>query len=183
MSPGAGLELWTAAGRGHTWEVDLFEQFVGWAHLTAGDHRASAEHAERVLRGARRRGDRFIEVGFRIQFPARYMLADRPDDGVRDVDDAIASWTLPEAVEPIPTSSTGAWRSRVMLALYAGRVEADAEWLDAGYRRIVASLLWQVPAVRLDVSIWAGAWSVARAAEARRRGGSVATTSLRRASA
>ena len=89
---------------------------------------ASAEHAERVLRGARRRGDRFIEVGFRIQFPARYMLADRPDDGVRDVDDALASWTLPEAVEPISNQFYWAWRSRVMLALYAGRVDADAEW-------------------------------------------------------
>jgi hypothetical protein len=168
-----GLELWTAAGRGHTWEVDLFEQFVGWAHLTAGDYRASADHTERVLRGARRRGDRFIEVGFRIQFPARYMLADRPADGVRDVDDALASWTLPEAVEPVSNQFYWGWRSRVALALYAGRIEANAEWIEAGYGRIAASLLWQVPAVRLDVSIWAGAASVVRAAEARRRGGSV----------
>lgn len=60
---------------------------------------------------------------------------------------------MPDAVEPVSNQFYWGWRSRVMLALYAGRVDADAEWIDAGYRRIVASLLWQVPAVRLDVSI------------------------------
>jgi len=56
-----------------------------------------------------------------------------------------------------------------MLALYAGRAEADAAWIEEGRRRIERSMLWKVPAVRLDVSIWVGAWTVARAAEVRRR--------------
>jgi serine/threonine protein kinase len=165
-----GLDLWTSAGRGHTWEVDLFEQFTGWAISTCGDYRASANHAESVVRAARRRGDRYLEIGFRLQFPWRHFLDDRPDDGVRDVDDALASWAMPHDLEPISNMFYWGWRARAMLAIYSDRCEADAAWLDDGYQRIVASLLWQVPAARLDVSIWAGAASVARAAEARRSG-------------
>lgn len=176
-----GLETWVAAGRGHTWEVDLFEQFVGWAHATAGDYRAAADHAERVLRGARRRGDRFIEVGFRVQFPQHYLLDDRAEDGIRDVDDAFASWPAPDALEPISNQFYWAWRSRTMFALYTGRAEADAEYIEDGRRRIERSLLWRVPAVRLDVAVWAGAWSLARAAEARRAGSSAMREHIRQA--
>jgi eukaryotic-like serine/threonine-protein kinase len=167
-----GLEMWQAAGRGHTWEVDLFEQFIGWGHATGGDHRAAADYTETVLRGARRRGDRFMEVGFRTQFPQRYLLEDRADDGVRDVDDALASWPVPEGLEQISNHFYWAWRSRAILALYADRALADAAVIDEGRRRIERSLLWQVPAVRLDVSLWAGACSLARAAEVRATGGS-----------
>jgi serine/threonine protein kinase len=160
-----GLEMWHAAGRGHTWEVDLFEQFVGWAHATGGEHRAAADFAETVLRGARRRGDRFMEVGFRVQFPHAYLLDDRPADGVLDVDDALASWPVPEGLEQISNHFYWAWRSRAILSLYMGRAVADAATMDDARKRIERSLLWQVPAVRLDVSIWAGASSLARAAE------------------
>lgn len=160
-----GLEMWHAAGRGHTWEVDLFEQFVGWAHATGGEHRDAADFAETVLRGARRRGDRFMEVGFRVQFPHRYLLEDHAADGVRDVDDALASWPVPEGLEQISNHFYWAWRSRAILALYAGRALADMAAMDEARKRIERSLLWQVPAVRLDVSIWAGACSLARAAE------------------
>lgn len=167
-----GLEMWQGAGGGHTWEVDLFEQFIGWGHATAGEHREAADHAESVLRGARRRGDRFMEVGFRVQFPHRYLLDDRADDGVRDVDDALASWPVPEGLEQISNHFYWAWRSRAILALYAGRALAEADAIEDGRRRIAGSLLWQVPAVRLDVSMWAGACSLARAAELRRTGSS-----------
>jgi hypothetical protein len=163
-----GQALWRDAGRGHTWEVDLFDQFIGWAHLTAGDYRVTADHADRVLRSARRRGDRFIEVGFRVQFPQRYMLDDRPGEGMRDVDDALASWPVPDDLEQISNQFYWAWRGRTMLAIYSGRALADAAALDDGWRRIAHSLLWKVPAVRLDVSVWAGACSLARAAEVRR---------------
>ncbi|HEU4665253.1 MAG TPA: hypothetical protein VFS55_14590, partial [Dokdonella sp.] len=173
-----GLETWTAAGRGHTWEVDLFEQFVGWGHSTAGDYREAADHAERVQRGARRRGDRFIEVGFRVQFPQRYMLDHCAEDGIRDVDDALASWPAADGVEQISNPFYWGWRSRTMLALYTGRAEADAEYIEEGRRRIEHSLLWRVPAIRLDVSVWAGAWSLTRAAEARRAGTSAVRTHL-----
>jgi tetratricopeptide (TPR) repeat protein len=167
-----GLDVWRAAGRGHTWEVDLFEQFIGWAHSTAGDYGVAADHADRVLRSARRRGNRFVEVGFRVQFPQRYLLDDRPDEGVRDVDDALASWPVSDDIEPISNQFYWAWRARVMFALYTGRAEADAAWIDDGWRRIAHSLVWRVPAVRLDVSMWAGAWSLARGAEQKRTGGS-----------
>ena len=160
-----GLEMWQAAGRGHTWEVDLFEQFIGWAHATGGEHREAADFADSVLRGARRRGDRFMEVGFRVQFPQRYLLEDRADEGRRDVDDALASWPLPEGLEQISNHFYWAWRSRAILALYAGRSMAEANELEEQRRRIEKSLLWQVPAVRLDVSTWAGACALARAAE------------------
>ncbi|HEY5920102.1 MAG TPA: AAA family ATPase [Kofleriaceae bacterium] len=165
-----GRAVWTDAGRGHTAEAALFEQFIGWSHATAGDYRAAADHAERVLRDARRRGDRFLEVGFRTQFPHRYVLEDHADEGVRDLEDALRSWPVPAELEPISNQFYWAWRSRTMLALYAGRAEADAAMLEQGLRRIERGLLWKVPAVRLDVSIWSGAWSAARAAEAKRSG-------------
>lgn len=160
-----GLETWQGAGQGHTWEVDLFEQFIGWGYSTAGEHGDAADHADTVLRGARRRGDRFMEVGFRVQFPQRYLLDDRASDGMRDVDEALASWSVPEGLEQISNHFYWAWRSRTILSLYAGRGLADAATIDDGLKRIERSFLWQVPAVRLDVSIWAGACSLARAAE------------------
>ena len=165
-----GIKMWTAAGRGHTWEVDLFEQFIGWALGTSGDYRAAADHAERVLRVARRRGDRFIEVGFRVQFPQRYLLDDCPDDGVRDVNDAFASWQVPGELEPITNAFYWTWRTRVMFSLYAGRIEADADVIEEGARQIQAGLLWHIPVVRFDVAVWSGACSLTRAAEAKRSG-------------
>lgn len=168
-----GLEVWQAAGRGHTWEVDLFEQFIGWAHATAGEHREAADHAETVLRGARRRGDRFMEVGFRVQFPHRFLLDDHAEEGVRDVNDALASWPVSEGLEQVSNHYYWAWRARAILALYAGRALADAAAMDEAWKRIERSLLWQVPAVRLDVSIWAGACNLARAAEVRRKNGDI----------
>ena len=167
-----GAEVWAEAGRGHTWEVDLFDQFAGWGLGTAGEYRAAADHAERVLRGARRRGDRFIDVAFRVQFPFRHLLDDRAEEGVLDVDEALASWPVPDGLEQISNQFYWAWRSRAMLAMYAQRTEADAPWLDEGRLRMERSLLWKVPAVRLDVSLWAGSCSLTRAAEARRAGGS-----------
>jgi eukaryotic-like serine/threonine-protein kinase len=167
-----GLRLWRESGRGHTWEVDLFDQFIGWSLATRGDYREAADHADRVLRDARRRGDRFIEVGFRVQFPQRFLLDDQPDEGVRDVDDALASWVVPDGLEQVSNQFYWAWRSRTWLAIYAGRSEADSAFVEAGWRRIARSLLWKVPAVRIDVSIWAAAWTLARAAEAKRTGGS-----------
>jgi eukaryotic-like serine/threonine-protein kinase len=171
-----GLDVWAEAGRGHTWEVDLLEQFVGWGHATGGDYRPAADHAARVLRGARRRGDRFIEVGFRVQFPHQYLLEDQPLDGIKDVDDALASWPVPDGLEQISNPFYWAWRSRVMLALYAGQSDTDAAWVEEGRRRIERSLLWKVPAIRLDVSMTAGMWSVARAVAEQRTNPSIART-------
>ncbi len=165
-----GAKMWASAGRGHTWEVDLFDQFVGWALQTSGDHRTAADHAERVLRAARRRGDRFIEVGFRAQFPQRYLLDDNPEDGIRDVDDAIASWPVPDDLDPIGNPFYWGWRTRTMLSLYADRADADADVILDGCRRLEGSLLWLAPVVRLDVAMWSGAWALARAAEAKRNG-------------
>jgi hypothetical protein len=173
-----GIDIWADAGRGHTWEVDVLDQFIGWALATQQDYRATADHAARVLRGARRRGDRFIEVGFRVQFPQQYVLDDRPLDGIADVDDALASWPVAEPLEPISNPFYWGWRSRVLLTLYAQRGEADAPWVEPERRRIERSLLWKVPAVRLDVSIWAGMWSLARAAAEQRANPSAAKAHL-----
>ncbi|HEY5949155.1 MAG TPA: hypothetical protein VIV40_26865 [Kofleriaceae bacterium] len=162
-----GAEIWTSSGRGHTWEVDVFEQFVGWGYATPGDARAAAEHAERVVRGARRRGDRFQEVGFRAQYPHRYLLDDRAEDGIRDLNDALTHWRMPDGLDEVSNVFYWAWRSRAQLAMYSGRAEADAAQLEEGWRRIERSLLFHVPAIRLDAATWAGAWSIARAAEVR----------------
>ena len=35
-----GLDIWAEAGRGHTWEVDVLDQFIGWALATVFTGRA-----------------------------------------------------------------------------------------------------------------------------------------------
>jgi len=176
-----GLDVWTDAGRGHTWEADLFEQFVAWGLATMGEYDSLADHIDRVVRGARRRGDRFLEISFRVQFPQGYLLADRVADARADVDDALASWVTPEGVDPISNQLFWAVKARTIIALYAGRAEAEAVELDADWARVEDGPLWAVPAVRTEGAVWCCAAAIARAGEARRTGSPQVKANLARA--
>src|SRR5262249_15828032 len=113
-------------------------------------------------------GNRFMEVGLRTFFGPLCMYDDAPDEGERDVRDALASW--------LPGSTTfgnpnyWALKSLSWLALYRGDVESRAAELDAEWRRFDRALFDRIIVMRIEARSVRGGLALARAAEARARG-------------
>ena len=164
------LDEWRAAGRGLGWESDLCEQFIGWTHLATGDIAQLRRHTERVVAGARRAGNRFLEVTFRIQFPAIHLLDDDVDTAAADLEDAYAAWPVPAGLDVQGNQFFWAVKTRAVLACYRGELERDAAALEAQWAAVWRSVLARVPSVALEAALWEGDWRIARAVEARDRG-------------
>jgi serine/threonine protein kinase len=153
---------WKATG-GAGWEADILDMFLGWALTAVGDLGRLRAHVDEVVRSAQRTGNRFRELGFRCQFPQRFLIDDRVDDARADVDDAIAGWQVPPGLDPVGNPFFFATKSRTIIALHRGAHDEDPAPFDDAWARLDRSLLMRVPAVRMEVCQWRAAWRIARA--------------------
>jgi hypothetical protein len=135
-----------------------------------GELLAQRRHVLRVVREARRDGNRFLEVTFRVQFPSVHLLVDEVDEAAADLEDAFASWSLPEGVDPHGNQYFWTVKSRTLIATYRGDLARDARALDDQWTAVWRSILARVPSIRFEAATWEGDWRVARAVEARERG-------------
>jgi hypothetical protein len=159
---------WRASGRTEGWESDVAEQFTCWSLENLGRIRELDERVPARIRAAHRAGNRFVEVSFRSYFASVHLRRDRPEQARADVEDAIASW-LPDSDE-FGNQQFLALRSLTWIALYAGDVEAVGDALERRWQRFFSSLSRYVELLLQDALMLLGGLSVARAAEARRRG-------------
>lgn len=164
---------WHASGRTEGWESDVAEQFACWSLENLGRIRELDERVPARIRAAQRAGNRFVEVSFRSYFASIHLRLDRPDEARRDIEDAIASW-LPGS-DDFGNQQFLALRSLTWIALYAGDAESVGDVLEQRWQRFFSSLSRYVELLLQDALMLLGGLSLARAAEARRRGDPAAT--------
>jgi hypothetical protein len=170
---------WRASGRTEGWESDVAEQFACWSLENLGRIRELDERVPARIRAAQRAGNRFVEVSFRSYFASIHLRRDRPETARADIEDAIASW-LPGSDE-LGNQQFLALRSLTFTALYANDVEAVGDALEQRWQRFFSSLSRYVELLLQDALMLLGGLSLARAAEAARRGDAAATRSHLRA--
>jgi eukaryotic-like serine/threonine-protein kinase len=158
------LAMWKDAGMGRGFEFDFVTQFRTWCLALRGCIEQERREVEPLVRGAARAGNRFLEVSLRVFHHLPFMAADEPEEGQRDIADAIGSWLDVDAF-----SLPHCWTvlSQRSLRLYAGRlVEEPAERAD--WRRLRHSVLWQIKYLRDQGEYLEARWRIARALEAER---------------
>jgi CheY-like chemotaxis protein len=154
---------WHATAGGAGWEGDVLDMFLAWSLAAVGDHGRLKVHVDGAIRSAQRTGNRFREVGFRCQFPQRFLIDDRPDDARADVDDAFAAWQVPAGLDSIGNPFFFATKSRTIIAMYRGTHDEDPAPFEDAWQRLEHSLLVHVPAIRMEVALWRGCWRISRA--------------------
>jgi hypothetical protein len=163
---------WRASGRTEGWESDVAEQFACWSLENMGRIRELDERVPARIRAAQRAGNRFVEVSFRSYFASIHLRRNQPDEARRDIEDAIASW-LP-GTDEFGNQQFLALRSLTWTALYAGDAESVGDELEQRWQRFFSSLSRYVELLLQDALMLLGGLSLARAAEARRRGDAAA---------
>ncbi len=79
---------------GVTWELDTSMSFQLRSLLFIGDLKGIRERLPRFLKDVREKGDLYAEVNLRCRVVwVSMLLADRPEDARREVDDAITRWS------------------------------------------------------------------------------------------
>jgi hypothetical protein len=155
----AALEHWRQADRGRGFESDFTSQFWTWSLAMQGQITAVRREVDLLVRDATRAGNRFMEVSLRVFHHLPYQAADRPEEGRREVQQAIASWLDEDAFQLPHCWALISLRS---LALYAGWTEEQPEVL-AGWRRLRRSVLRFVGYVRNQADWVDARWALHRA--------------------
>ncbi len=125
-------QLWRAAGRGRGWETDACAFFGALTLRWLGDLPELARRHGVYRRIAEQTGNRFLAVSLGAGLGLLRLRRDEPDAALREVDEAVASWT-PVTADGIDFQTMLAWTSRCEILLYQGelaraRAEVDGMW-------------------------------------------------------
>ncbi|HUQ03751.1 MAG TPA: AAA family ATPase [Kofleriaceae bacterium] len=155
--------------RTHTFEGDVIEQHHVWALSILGEIKELRRRVPATIRSAQRIGNRFVEVSHRTFFSMLHLVADRPADALEDLRDALAGWHTAGIGDDVTNPFFFSMKGRTMTALYQRAPDGDAT-LEADWGRVRASLLFQIPMIRIETTQFLGQIAVARASLARERG-------------
>lgn len=159
---------WYRAGRGPGWETDVALHFALSSLQMLGRYGETAERATAQIQLAKRKGDLFQDVTFRVRFAMRHVIADRADTARADVLDALASW-LPGTDTFGNQRAWGLW-SRIRIALYSGSFASMEAELGAECHRMQRSLVGRIPILRVEWLHAYGTYLLGLALAARARG-------------
>jgi hypothetical protein len=120
------------------------------------------------IRDARRKGNLYQEVTFRVRFVWQHLRVDAPDEALRDIDDALASW-VPES-KVFGNQRLWALLSRSRAIVYRGDVEAHKADLLRDFKKLERTLVSKVPLLKLEWPLTLANIWVALGADAKRRG-------------
>jgi hypothetical protein len=154
---------WRATTGGLGWEADVLEVFLGWSLEATGELDKLRAHTVAAARIAQRTGNRFREIAFRCQFPQKHLMSDATTTAIADIDDALASWHVPDGFDPVAMPMHYATKARTIIALYRDVHDEDEALLGGAWERIQRSLLTRVPALDMEVALWRGSWRIAKA--------------------
>ncbi|HEX5057791.1 MAG TPA: AAA family ATPase, partial [Kofleriaceae bacterium] len=155
--------------RSHTFEGDIIEQHHVWSLSILGELKELRRRVPVTIRSAQRIGNRFVEVSHRTFFAILHLLVDRPDEALADLRDALAGWHTEGIGDDVTNPFFFALKNRTLIALYQRNPDSDPT-LDADWARARASLLYQIPMIRLECTQFAAQLEVGRASLARARG-------------
>ncbi len=173
------LDEWGRAGRGPGWETDNIEHF--WCSCLMGTFRGD-RFVRRVgarVRAAKRSGNRFSELTFRVRFMGPVHLWNgEPDKAWEDVSEALAQWRA-EREDFGNQRLWGLW-SLTQIASYKGETEKHAEELLAEWKRAERSLIGRVAIMNGMSMLYLGGFWLSRARTARESGDESAAERHRR---
>jgi hypothetical protein len=159
---------WYRAGRGPGWETDIALHFALSSLQMLGRYGEMAERATAQIQLAKRKGDLFQDVTFRVRFAMRHVIADRADTARADVLDALASW-LPGKDTFGNQRAWGLW-SRIRIALYSNAFATLEDELGEECTRMQRSLVGRIPILRVEWLHAYGTYLLGLAIAARARG-------------
>ena len=159
--------------KSHTFEGDVIEQHHVWTLSILGELKELRRRVPATIRSAHRIGNRFVEVSHRTFFSNLHLLADRPGDALEDLRDALAGWHAAGVGDDVTNPFFFSMKGRTTAALYQRDPDGDPA-LEADWGRVRASLLYQIPMIRIETTQFLGQLAVARASLARARGDTAA---------
>jgi serine/threonine protein kinase/tetratricopeptide (TPR) repeat protein len=174
-------QAWYRAGHGPGWETDIALHFALSSLQMLGRYGEMAHRATAQIALAKRKGDLFQDVTFRVRFAMRHVIADRADVGRADVLDALASW-LPGTDTFGNQRAWGLW-SRIRIALYTNAFATLESELGIECQRMQRSLVGRIPILRVEWLHAYGTYMLGLAIAARKRSATDAAGHLRAASA
>jgi hypothetical protein len=157
----------------HTFEGDVIEQHHVWTLSILGELKELRRRVPATIRSAQRIGNRFVEVSHRTFFSALHLIADRPGDALEDLREALAGWHTAGIGDDVTNPFFFSMKGRTTTALYQRDPDGDPT-LEADWGRVRASLLYQIPMIRIETTQFLGQIAVARASLARARRDSAA---------
>jgi hypothetical protein len=163
----AAAQTWREAGRGRGWESNYVDVYTHLSLYRLGEVASAREHVERLLAAARASRNRFLEIALRLLSPFRYLVLDRPEEALADLEDAFASWSASLG----RISHQHYWRlaARMSISLYRGLGGAERDALDDEWQRMYEAPLGRILMYRLEMQRTQALFAIARAAEARDR--------------
>jgi eukaryotic-like serine/threonine-protein kinase len=143
------------------WETDTAQIYACFSLLYLGELGELSRRVAAHIAEARRRGDRYQEVGFRTRLGIIWLAADDPERAEREAITAIESWF--PAARSYQVQHCWALAGICEARLYRGDAEAAAAELESQWRALAGSHLLWVPILRIEMAYLAGRIAGARA--------------------
>jgi tetratricopeptide (TPR) repeat protein len=164
---------------GVNWEMNLTQDFLLGALLFRGELRDVSHWLPGLLQAARERGNLYFETELRTRMNLVWLVADEPDEGERQANDAIGRWS----VSGFHRQHYNHLLARIQTALYRGRA-GDAWRIVSEELGPVGRNLWlRVQFFRIEIAFLRARSALAMAAADRgqaRRLRAVAADDVRR---
>ncbi len=126
---------------GVTWELDTAMSFQLRSLLFIGDFRRVRERLPRFLKDVREKGDLYAEVNLRCRVVwTSLLVADRPEEALREVEDAITRWSRHGFHIQHYWHLTGV----VEIALYKGEAARAWKRLERAWPRMERAMLLRI---------------------------------------
>ncbi len=133
---------------GTTWEVNLAQNFLLGSLLFRGELREVAVQLPGLLASARERGNLYFETELRTRMNLVWLVADEPDEGQRQADEAMERWSH----EGFHRQHYNHVLARIQTALYRGEAEAAWEQISRNWSSMERTFLFRVQFLRIEAA-------------------------------
>ncbi|MCG8424669.1 MAG: protein kinase [Proteobacteria bacterium] len=144
-----GEHLLLAHTQSAGFETDTVRLFRCFCLMQAGDLRDLARWLPDYIRGAQRRGDRYLQVSLRSRLIVPWLVADDPEGAQHELDEAFAAWV--PWTEIYTVQHFYGLHSLCEVALYRDRPEVGVAHMAEQYPALKRSFLLRVPLVRAEI--------------------------------
>lgn len=135
---------------GVTWELDTADVFIMSALFRLGRWNDLAERVNEALRGARARGDLYVEIHARLESGwCVAVAADHPDEARKMLDEAVEIADKREGAHAQMEHCSKIWGA-ASTELYAGNVEAAWDLINGGWAAMKSAYMLEIPMVLID---------------------------------
>ncbi len=142
------IELLSIRTAGATWELTIAQNFFLGSLLFRGELKDVAERMPPLLADAKARGNLYFETELRTRMNLVWLAADRPDEGEREANEAMARW-----------AQTGFQRqhynhtlARMQTALYRGDGTEAWRLIDTNWAAMKRTFLFRIKFLRIETS-------------------------------